>query len=98
MPHGVSHHVGIDVHDAGTLDTLKTGMVITVEPGIYVPGTDTLLAPAYRGFGVRIEDDVLVTAGGSEVLSAGIPRDIQSVEKLVGKEKPELRSSSRTPR
>ena len=85
MPHGVSHHVGIDVHDAGTYDTLKAGMVITVEPGIYVPGTDTALAPAFRGFGVRIEDDVLVTRDGSEVLSAGIPKDIETIEKLVRK-------------
>ncbi|HEX7573643.1 MAG TPA: Xaa-Pro peptidase family protein [Bacteroidota bacterium] len=85
MPHGVSHHVGIDVHDAGSLDTLKAGMVITVEPGIYVPGTDTALAPAFRGFGVRIEDDVLVTRDGSEVLSSGIPKDIETIEKLVRK-------------
>jgi Xaa-Pro aminopeptidase len=85
MPHGVSHHVGIDVHDAGSYDTLKAGMVITVEPGIYVPGTDTALAPAFRGFGVRIEDDVLVTRDGSEVLSSGIPKDIETIEKLVRK-------------
>ena len=85
MPHGVSHHVGIDVHDAGSLDTLKAGMVITVEPGIYVPETDTALAPAYRGFGVRIEDDVLVTRDGSEVLSSGIPKDIETIERLVRK-------------
>jgi Xaa-Pro aminopeptidase len=85
MPHGVSHHVGIDVHDAGSLDTLKAGMVITVEPGIYVPGTDTALAPAFRGFGVRIEDDVLVTRDGSEVLTSGIPKDIETIEKLVRK-------------
>ena len=85
MPHGVSHHVGIDVHDVGSLDTLKAGMVITVEPGIYVPETDTVLAPALRGFGVRIEDDVLVTRDGSEVLSSGIPKDIAILEKLVRK-------------
>lgn len=100
MPHGVSHHVGVDVHDAGTYDTLKAGMVITVEPGIYVPDTDTLLAPEYRGFGVRIEDDVLVTTGGSEVLSGWIPRDIRTIERGPGK-RPGGRSvsnSSRTPR
>ena len=98
MPHGVSHHVGIDVHDVGSLDTLKAGMVITVEPGIYVPETDTALAPLFRGFGVRIEDDVLVTRDGSEVLSSGIPKDIPTLEKLVskGKTERELRSSSRT--
>ena len=98
MPHGVSHHVGIDVHDVGTYDTLKAGMVITVEPGIYVPGTDTALAPAYRGFGIRIEDDVLVTRDGSEVLTAGIPKDIATIEKLVRKGKAEqgVSNSSRT--
>ncbi|HTY59272.1 MAG TPA: Xaa-Pro peptidase family protein [Bacteroidota bacterium] len=98
MPHAVSHHVGIDVHDTGSLDTLAAGMVITVEPGIYVPLTDTAMAPEYRGFGVRIEDDVLVTPGGSEVLSAAIPKDIATMEKLVraGKSEKELRSSSRT--
>jgi Xaa-Pro aminopeptidase len=83
MPHGVSHHVGIDVHDAGSFDTLKAGMVITVEPGIYVPAADTALAPAFRGFGVRIEDDVLVTRDGSEVLSSGIPKDIETIEKFL---------------
>jgi Xaa-Pro aminopeptidase len=87
MPHGVSHHVGIDVHDVGSLDTLKAGMVITVEPGIYVPETDTVVAPAYRGFGVRIEDDVLVTPDGSEVLSSEIPKDIVTLENLVRKGK-----------
>ncbi len=100
MPHGVSHHVGIDVHDAGSLDTLRAGMVITVEPGIYVPATDTAVSAEYRGFGVRIEDDILVTAEGFEVLSSGIPKDIGTLEKLVraGKTAGELRSSSRTPR
>jgi Xaa-Pro aminopeptidase len=96
MPHGVSHHVGIDVHDAGSLDTLKAGMVITVEPGIYVPKSDTVLAPAYRGFGVRIEDDVLVTQDGSEVLSSGIPKDIGTLEKLVRQGTAGLRNFSRT--
>jgi Xaa-Pro aminopeptidase len=100
MPHGVSHHVGIDVHDAGSYDTLRAGMVITVEPGIYVPETDTLLAPEYRGFGVRIEDDVLVTADGSEVLSAEIPRDIGSIERGAGKGRTgrTLKNSSHRPR
>ncbi len=83
MPHGVSHHVGVDVHDAGTYDSLKAGMVITVEPGIYIGENDTTFAPAYRGFGVRIEDDVLVTPEGSEVLSSGIPSDIATIEKLL---------------
>jgi len=83
MPHPVSHHLGLDAHDSGPMDTLRTGMVITVEPGIYIPETDTLLAPGYRGFGMRIEDDVLVESDGATVLSAEIPKDIGEIEKLV---------------
>ena len=84
MPHAVSHHVGVDVHDAGTYDTLRAGMVITVEPGIYVPASDTAMPPAFRGFGVRLEDDVLVTEGGAEVLSAGIPKGIEAAQRMAG--------------
>ena len=86
-PHPVSHHVGLDVHDPGQMDTLRAGMVITVEPGVYIPETDTSLAPAYRGVGVRIEDDVLVTDHGARVLSGGIPSDIKSVQRLVDRSK-----------
>ena len=88
MPHGVSHHVGVDVHDAGTYDTLRAGMVITVEPGIYIPAGDTAMPPAFRGFGVRIEDDVLVTGEGSEVLSAGIPKGTDAAERMVRRPRP----------
>lgn len=84
MPHAVSHHVGVDVHDVGRYDTLRAGMVITVEPGIYIPAGDTTFPAAYRGFGVRLEDDVLVTPAGAEVLSAGIPKGIEAAEHMVG--------------
>lgn len=68
IPHGVSHHLGFDVHDAGDYHTpLSANMVITVEPGIYLPD---------EGIGVRIEDDVLMTSTGIEVISAGIPKDL----------------------
>ncbi len=87
LTHGVSHHVGLDVHDPGSMDTLKAGMVITVEPGAYIPVSDSLLAPGYRGFGVRIEDDVLVEGQGATLLSRDIPRDIEAVEALVRKNK-----------
>ena len=83
MPHGVSHHLGIDAHDAGTHDTLKAGMVITVEPGIYIPPTDTAFAAGYRGFGIRIEDDVLVGEKGPVVLSADIPKDLKTIESMM---------------
>jgi Xaa-Pro aminopeptidase len=81
--HGVSHPVGLDVHDAGASDTLKAGMVITVEPGIYVPVAEESLPKGYRGVGIRLEDDVLVTDSGSEVLSAEIPTDSATIEKLM---------------
>jgi Xaa-Pro aminopeptidase len=85
--HGVSHHLGLDTHDAGNMDTLRTGMVITVEPGIYIRRNDTTVAAGYRGFGIRIEDDVLVTEDGYEVLSAAIPKEAKAVEALVGRKK-----------
>jgi Xaa-Pro aminopeptidase len=70
--HGLGHFVGLDVHDAGDYQSpLAAGMVITLEPGIYLPE---------RRFGVRIEDDVLVTAHGARILSDGIPREAEEVE------------------
>lgn len=81
--HGISHQVGIDVHDAGASDTLKTGMVITVEPGIYIPVAEDSLAKPYRGVGIRLEDDVLVTPSGAEVLSSSIPIEAGTIEKLM---------------
>jgi Xaa-Pro aminopeptidase len=74
-PHGVSHHLGLDVHDAGDRNRpLEPGMVVTVEPGIYIPE---------ESLGVRIEDDVLVTAAGHEVLTARLPRDPDQIEALM---------------
>jgi Xaa-Pro aminopeptidase len=71
--HGLGHFVGLDVHDAGDYQApLAAGMVITIEPGIYLPE---------RKFGVRIEDDVLVTEKGARILSDGIPREADEVEK-----------------
>ncbi|WP_224364388.1 aminopeptidase P family protein [Hyalangium versicolor] len=85
--HNVSHMLGLDVHDcaqarqeAYKYGKLKAGMVLTVEPGLYFQ-TDDLTVPArYRGIGVRIEDDVVVTARGCKVLSGGIPRTAKDVE------------------
>lgn len=75
--HGTSHYIGLDVHDVGDYSQpLKPGMVISVEPGIYIPAT---------GIGVRIEDDVLVTKDGYKNLSAGIPREIEEIERLLSK-------------
>src|SRR3954447_8191691 len=87
MVHGTSHHLGIDVHDCAQarremyLDgVLEPGMVFTIEPGLYF-GRDDLVAPEeFRGIGVRIEDDVLVTEDGCENLSAMLPRTADDVE------------------
>jgi Xaa-Pro aminopeptidase len=75
--HGFGHFVGLDVHDAGSYDqALPAGAVITVEPGVYLPE---------KGFGVRIEDDVLVTATGYEILTKDIPRKLEDVEAWLAK-------------
>jgi Xaa-Pro aminopeptidase len=71
--HGLGHFVGLDVHDAGAYQKpLDVGMVITLEPGIYIPE---------EKLGVRIEDDVLVTETGGKILSDGLPRDPDGIEK-----------------
>ena len=85
--HGVSHMLGLDVHDCDGARTenyrdgvLKEGMILTVEPGLYIHPDDELFPIEYRGIGVRIEDDVLVTKDGCEVLSAALPTQIDEVE------------------
>ncbi|MDN5685091.1 MAG: aminopeptidase P family protein [Brachybacterium sp.] len=87
MPHGTSHHLGMDVHDCAQarremyLDAeLEPGMVFTIEPGLYFKENDLLVPEELRGIGVRIEDDVLVTADGVENLSAAAPRRPEDVE------------------
>ncbi|MFC6355033.1 aminopeptidase P family protein [Luethyella okanaganae] len=90
MVHGTSHHLGIDVHDCAQarrdmyLDGIvREGMVFTIEPGLYFQADDVSVPAEYRGIGVRIEDDILVTAYGAENLSAGIPRTADEVEAWV---------------
>lgn len=76
FPHGVSHFMGIDVHDVGMTDKpLESGMVITCEPGIYIP---------QEQIGVRIENDILVTDQGCEDLMQHVPREIIEIERLMG--------------
>lgn len=90
-PHKTSHWLGIDVHDVGDyrIDSswreLEPGMVLTIEPGIYIPRNDTTkhLPAKYRGIGVRIEDDVLITRGGCEVLSAALPKAAWAIEAVM---------------
>jgi Xaa-Pro aminopeptidase len=83
IQHGITHPVGLDVHDVSSGDTLVEGMIITIEPGLYIPLNDEKLSAAYRGFGIRIEDDVLVTKDGYEVLSQGIPKNSDEIEKIM---------------
>ena len=87
MVHGTSHHLGIDVHDCALatreeyMDAeLQPGMVLTVEPGLYFKADDLKAPERFRGIGVRIEDDVLVTEDGHENLSAAMPRTADDVE------------------
>lgn len=84
---GTGHMLGLDVHDCARARTeeyvggvLEEGMVLTVEPGLYFQPDDLTVPEAYRGIGVRIEDDILVTADGNENLSAGLPRGAAEVE------------------
>ena len=87
MVHGTSHHLGLDVHDCAKArrelyidGVVEAGMVFTIEPGLYFQQDDLTVPEEFRGIGVRIEDDILVTADGAENLSVGIPRTPSEVE------------------
>jgi Xaa-Pro aminopeptidase len=85
--HRTSHWLGMDVHDVGSYfvagkpRTLEPSMVLTIEPGIYIAPDDDRVPPEWRGIGVRIEDDVLVTLAGPDVLTAGIPKTVEEVRR-----------------
>jgi Xaa-Pro aminopeptidase len=88
--HASSHHLGIDVHDCVGMTKdqyleveLVPGMIITVEPGFYIQTDDTLFNKEYRGIGVRIEDDILVTKSGAKILSNLLPRHPDEVEVFI---------------
>ena len=86
--HRTSHWLGMDVHDVGLYRVngasrvLEPGMVLTVEPGLYIAPDDDEVADSLRGVGIRIEDDVLVTENGREVMTAATPKSIADVEAL----------------
>jgi len=94
--HGVGHYLGMDVHDAGRYFTdqksknsrpFAPGMVLTVEPGLYIPPDDKDAPAKYRGIGIRIEDDVLVTEDGNVNLTAKVPKEAEAIEELMNKGK-----------
>ncbi|WP_456285679.1 aminopeptidase P family protein [Microbacterium sp. JZ70] len=92
MVHGTSHHLGIDVHDCAHArremyydGELAPGMVFTIEPGLYFQIDDLTVPEEYRGIGVRIEDDILMTEDGPVNLSAGIPRTADEVEAWIAR-------------
>lgn len=92
MVHGTSHHLGLDVHDCALatreqyMDAeLRPGMILTVEPGLYFKADDLLAPEEFRGNGVRIEDDILITEDGCENLSAAMPRTADDVEAWIAR-------------
>lgn len=88
--HRIGHWLGMDVHDVGDYKiggdwrSLEAGMVMTVEPGIYISPQNEHVDEKWRGIGIRIEDDVLVTRDGYEILSAGVPKSVAEIEQLMG--------------
>ncbi len=92
--HGVGHYLGLDVHDAGRYFTDQSaknskafapGMVLTVEPGLYIPPDDKSAPSKYRGIGIRIEDDVLVTEDGNLNLTSKVPKDPNEIEGIMAR-------------
>lgn len=87
--HKVGHWLGMDVHDVGEYRVndqwrvLEPGMVMTVEPGIYIAADDKTVAPKWRGIGIRIEDDVIVTKVGNEIITEGVPKTVADIEALM---------------
>lgn len=90
-PHGLGHWLGMDVHDAGLYminevpRPIAENMVFTVEPGIYLPANDKNVPEKYRGIGIRIEDNIVVTSRGCEVMTTSAPKEISDLEKVIGK-------------
>ena len=91
--HRTGHWIGLDVHDVGDYKihdewrVLEAGMALTVEPGIYVAPDDDTVAAKWRGIGIRIEDDVVVTRKGHDVLTCDVPKDVADIQKLMKKKR-----------
>lgn len=88
--HGTGHWLGMDVHDVGNYKidgewrAYQPGMVVTVEPGLYVAPDDDTVEARWRGIGIRIEDDVLLTVDGNDVLTKNVPKSVAEIEALMG--------------
>ncbi|WP_456373473.1 aminopeptidase P N-terminal domain-containing protein [Thiolapillus sp.] len=89
--HGTGHWLGMDVHDVGDYKIdghwrqLEPGMVLTIEPGLYIPLGSRGVAKKWQGIGIRIEDDILVTRDGCDILSADAPKSIAEIEAIMGR-------------
>ncbi|KAL0122328.1 hypothetical protein PUN28_007214 [Cardiocondyla obscurior] len=84
-PHHVSHYLGMDVHDTGKISRsirIQPGMIITIEPGVYITSKTPYAPPNFHGLGIRIEDDVLITENGPEVLTKNCPKELAEIETL----------------
>lgn len=87
--HRIGHWLGMDVHDVGDYKInqewrkLQAGMVLTIEPGLYIPENCKTIDKQWRGIGIRIEDDILVTKEGHEVLTNGVPKTIVDIEAVM---------------
>lgn len=88
--HGTGHWLGMDVHDVGSYKndagewrTLQENMVMTIEPGLYIAPDDTSVDERWRGIGIRIEDDVVVTTGNAEILTADVVKSVEDIEYLM---------------
>ncbi|KAJ7548373.1 hypothetical protein O6H91_07G009400 [Diphasiastrum complanatum] len=99
-PTSIGHYLGMDVHDCSSISKsqpLQPGVVITIEPGLYIPTQDNI-PNKYRGIGVRIEDEVLITECGCEVLTTSIPKEVEEIEARLQKSTTQVHPLARVPR